>query len=513
MKNGMLLRLLALMLAMLMVLGSVALVSCADDQDKDEDKDPVTDPEDDTSGDDATDPEDERLPLDLPDANYNGAEVHFLEWSAGGQVDVGYNWIPWEDIAIEDYDGDILNTAIYERNSYVEETYGVTITKEYKSVDQDYGTALRNNAKTDDDEYQAMTMRTLSITSFILEELMANMYEMDNIHSDMPWWNQDSVASFTLGSTLYFAAPELLLRDKGAAAALYYNSQIAIDHGIDDLYDLAKAGEWTWEHMIEYCEQVSASLDADELMNSMEDRWGLIGSDSDVFRIFSATGFKFAHIDEDGLIAYDFGDEESILKMQEVFENFIYADFFAHNELLPSGKFSTLEQFMNDRGLFAIGGVRSVNQLRSMETDYGVLPIPKYDEDQEDYASLVWVHDDSALGILAAAKNPDMVALVVEAMSYYSWYNVYPKFYDTVILGKSTRDQQSKEMLEIVFRTRLYDPGQYWDSGTGCSGIQTTYLRLPKTGESNIASIWESYKSAVEIRFEDINSLIEESMQ
>ena len=167
---------------------------------------------------------------------------------------------------------------------------------------------------------------------------------------------------------------------------------------------------------------------------------------------------------------------------------------------------------MNDHALFTIAGVREVGTFRSMETDYGVLPLPKYDSEHEDYASLVWVHDDSVLGIPAEVKNKDMVALVVEAMSYYSWYDVYPKFYDTVIIGRSTRDEQSKEMLEIVFRTRLYDPGQFWDSGSGASGIQDKYLRLPGTKESNIASIWSSYEGKVIKRFEEINTIIEESM-
>jgi hypothetical protein len=79
-------------------------------------------------------------------------------------------------------------------------------------------------------------------------------------------------------------------------------------------------------------------------------------------------------------------------------------------------------------------------------------------------------------------------------------------------MGRCTRDEQSKEMLEIVFRTRLYDPGQFWDSGSGASGIQNKYLRLPITKESNIASIWSSYEQKVSKRFEEINTIVEESM-
>lgn len=511
MKNLCFKRVASLLLAIMLCVGALSMLACANEAEPQDQ--PQDQPQDPSTPEDAEVPEkEERLPLNLPEANYNGAEIHFLEWSAGGQVDPGTNWIPWEEIDIDDYTGDLLTDAIYDRNATVEEQFGVVITKEYASVDQTYGTIVRNAAATNDDTFQVMTMRSLGIPSFILEKLMADMNDMPNIHTDMIWWNQDSVDSFTLGESLYFATPELLLRDKGATAAMYYNSKIATEHGIDDLYDLVKAGDWTWENYINYSEQVMTSLDGDDLMNTTDDLWGMIGSDSDVFRLFSGTGIKFAYIDENGYLAYNFGDEDSITKMQEVFELLIYSDFFCHNGLIDFRGEGTTAPFMSDNGLFTIQGVRAVNNFRAMTTDYGILPIPKYDSLQEDYASLVWVHDDSVLGIPASTLDKDMVSLVVEAISYYSWYEVYPKFYDTVIMGRSTRDEQSKEMLEIIFRTRMYDPGQFWDSGSGASGIQDKYLRLPKTKESNIASIWTSYEPKVEKRFEEINTIVEESM-
>ena len=502
-------RLSVLMLATIMALSAVFATACADESQPEEpapDEQPVEEqPE-------PVEPQPERLPLDLPEVNYDGSEVHFIAWSLSGQVDPGSGCIPWEEIDVEKYSGDLLGDAIYDRNATVEEQYGVVITNEYVSVDQGYDTKIRNNATSGDDMYQVMTLHSYSITTFILEKLMADMYELDHIHTDQIWWNQNSVDAYTLGSTLYFAAPEMLLRDKGATAALYYNSKVAVDNGIDDLYDLVKSGEWTWETLIDYSEQVCTSLDGDDLMNTIDDQWGIVGSDSDVFRLFSGTGTEFAHIDEDGLIAYDFGDEESILKMQEVFEEFIYSDFFAHQNLIDFKNLPVTVPFVNDLALFTIAGVREVNTFRAMESDYGILPVPKYDEDQEDYSSLVWVHDDCVLGIPDAVAEKDMVALVIEALSYYSWYDVYPKFYDTVIVGRSTRDEQSKEMLEIVFRTRLYDPGQFWDCGIGASGIQDKYLRLPSTRASNIASIWQSYEGKVSRHFDDINTIVEDSM-
>ena len=226
-------RVLAILLALVMVLGAFGMVSCADDTQEEPD---VTDDDQDLADDEKKDEGEARLPLDLPAASYNGKEVHFLEWSCGGQDQAGESWIPWEEIAVDDYDGDLLNSAIYDRNSSVEETYDVTITKEYMSIEHGYVEAVRNNNTTGDNAYQVITLRTTNISTLVFENIMANMYEMENLHTEMPWWNQDSVRSYTLGSNLFFAAPELLVRDKGATACMFFNNTVAADHEIKDLY-------------------------------------------------------------------------------------------------------------------------------------------------------------------------------------------------------------------------------------------------------------------------------------
>ena len=497
---------LSLVLAMLMVFGMMAMVSCADEQKQ---PDEEQTPGDEQTPEEPEEPEVVRLPLELPNTTYNGKEIHFLSWSCGGQDQAGMSWIPWEEIDVPDYDGDPINKAIYDRNGTVEEKLNVTISSEYISVDQGYVSTLRNNHTSGDDAYQVATCRSYEIKTMVLENLMYNMYELSELHTDMPWWNQDSVRSFTLGSTLYFAAPEMLLRDKGATAAMYYNATVATNKGVDGLYETVKNGDWTFEEYVSICEDVAASMDGDDMMNSANDVWGAHVSDDAVFFLFGGANMKFAHIDDDGYIAYDFGSEESILFMQDIFDLVIYTDYCAHDKVVDLSD-STTGIFKSDNALFEFEMVKSITRLRDMESDFGVLPVPKYDSYQENYASLVWVHHDCVLGLPAVVQDADAVAATLEYMSYLSYYDIYPVFYDTVIMGKSTRDEQSKEMLKIVFETRLFDPGQYWDNGEGATGVQGAYLRLAQTGNSNIASIWGQYEKAVETSFGKLNDLIDE---
>ena len=508
--------LVSLLLAVLMCVSLLCFAACADQPDDTEDPGTQIDPEG-TEGDVEKEPEDPRIPLDyLPtDKNYGGSMIHFLEWSANGHDQPGQGWIPWEEADVDDYDGDAINSAIYDRNAAVEEQYGVVITKEYVSVDgsPNYGTCLRSNHTSGDDAYQLATMRTTNISPFVIEGLMANMYDQPYLHTDMPWWNQDSVQSFTLGDTLFWAAPEMLLRDKGGTAAMFYNQRVASDNAeaVPNLYELVYDGDWTMDEMIEICENVATDLDGNDMIDTGEDLWGALGQDDPVYYLFNGAGLKFAHIDEDGYIAYDYGDEDSILVMDYIFNDIIYSDWYAHsvNRSDADSGSSHEEIFESNRALFYFGCVKGVLGLRDMEDSYGILPIPKYDASQENYSSLVWVHHDCTLGIPEAVTDKEMVSVVLEHLSYLSYYDVYPIFYDTVLMGRSTRDEQSRDMLEIIFQTRSFDPGQYWDLGSGLHGGDG-YLRLAATKNTNIASIWAKWEKAVNANFEKINEFIDE---
>jgi hypothetical protein len=338
-----------------------------------------------------------------------------------------------------------------------------------------------------------------------MEGLMTNMFELTNLNTDIPWWNADSVRSYTMGNALFFAAPEMLLRDKGATAAMYYNHKVAADNEIEDLYALAEAGEWTRDVMIELSERVTADMDGDDQVSSAEDMYGLTGSQRSIpYHMFVGSGNKLAVIDEEGYLELTFGDEDSILIWQDVLDYIMYSDFYTGNladsKLIPAD----FDFFVSDRALFYIDLVKSVLKLRNMTSDYGVLPIPKYDTYQEDYASLVWMHHDCVLGIPSSCTNTDVISAVLEHMSYISYYDVYPIFYDTIILGRSARDEQSKQMLEVIFKARSFDPGQYWlNEGTGA------FLTMFEQKNKNISSTWTSVKIKTEKLVEEFNEKVD----
>lgn len=113
-------RLSALLLALLLL---ALLCACA----KPNTQDPTTKPQGTTPGDDTT--EEPRIYPDLPDVRYEGEEFNFLHWLVN-------DWIYWEEIWVEEYSADILESQVYNRNSKIEQDYGVKIHSEYDNYVQ-----------------------------------------------------------------------------------------------------------------------------------------------------------------------------------------------------------------------------------------------------------------------------------------------------------------------------------------------------------------------------------------
>lgn len=185
-----------LFLAVVMALSCVTLTACKEDSPNV----PVT-PEDPSGPDD---PQEQRIPLNLPERNYGGVEFHVLEWTtSGNETAGGSEWLPWEEIAIDEKDRDlvdVIGSEVYNRNLAVGEKYGVTITREYGVVNENkIITQIVNNDTAGDDEYQMITIRTLQTPTLTQGNYLLNLRDeaySDIFHFDQPWWVGSGCAQF-----------------------------------------------------------------------------------------------------------------------------------------------------------------------------------------------------------------------------------------------------------------------------------------------------------------------------
>ena len=104
--------------------------------------------------------------------------------------------------------------------------------------------------------------------------------------------------------------------------------------------------------------------------------------------------------------------------------------------------------------------------MRNMESAFGIVPIPKLDESQEEYRIHYQANIGGAMSVPVTASNLEMVGMVLEDMSYLSMRNVKPAYIDVLLEGKFLRDEESLVTLEIMFDSYYSDIG-FMTNGAG----------------------------------------------
>ena len=118
------------------------------------------------------------------------------------------------------------------------------------------------------------------------------------------------------------------------------------------------------------------------------------------------------------------------------------------------------DQFYAGRVLFMVSAVCSMNDERMLNSQiqYGVLPLPKYNEEQTHYASTINPYKFTCVSLPRDTfVDTDKTTFLLEAMAYYNKSEVTPLYYETTLKSKRLLDESSEEMLDIIFSNRIID--------------------------------------------------------
>ncbi len=494
-------KILALLLALFM-LGS-CLIACADDQTEDEGKE-NTPSQSDTP--DPTDPtvEDSRIKPDIPETyDFGNNDVSFLYW----YVDSWTNTVRYcRDIYSESVTGEPIPDKVYYRNADIEEAYRVNITLEMQKQDI-IGTTITNQNASGDNTYLITVPRLLEAGNLVVNSAFHNLYEVEHIDLTKPWWDQNSIAQLSSNDTLHLVATSLMVNDKDATAAIAFSKQAITDNSLDDPYQYVHNGEWTYEIIADMASQATKELDGDDKMDK-NDFWGFLGKNDVFTSFFHGSGGLFVVKDEDGLFAFNFGtDEDHINATEDILLYVMDDEFFFNHHKEGIGDDEYTEMFTSGGGLFFWMRLDEVTNMRGSETNFGILPIPKYLESQENYHSTVSQHTTGLLSIPLSTAGDDlsMVGMVLEALSAHSHYDLQNEYIEMSLKGRYARDDESEEMLDIIFGHRVFDPALIFGFGNFANDFQGL-----AGGTGNISSFLASKKDATIKAIDEFNEKIAE---
>lgn len=430
-----------------------------------------------------------RIDTALPEKDYEGYTFNILAWYVGAWGGVGGN--DGSDIWVEEETGEALNDAVYHRNKIIEEKYNININLVRMDIG-DVNNAVKNTVAAGDNSYDLVYQRLYEVAGLIQAGYFADLKNVPYLDFEKPWWDKRSVDQLSLGGKSFIAASDIITLDKSSVSCVLFNKQLAQDYALENLYEVVKKGDWTLDYFMEIGKDKSRDLNGDGILNT-KDFIPIEGEDLTTQIFFNGAGSTFALKDEDDLPYPSFNSPHNLNVCEKILD-------FMYNSELYSNSYSAM--FENNQSIFYIHQINDVIKFRSMEEDFGVLPVPKYDKNQSEYYSSISIHQSGLVSIPITAPDIERTGIILEALSAESRFTVMPAYYDLALKGKYLRDNESEETLDTLFTGRIYDLGDLYHFG----GFPDKWLRIYATKSRDLVSMYEKAESAIQ---SDIVKLVE----
>jgi len=424
---------------------------------------------------------------EVPEADYGGTTYDILtcgNWAA--------DWTEIYEFQATELTGEAINDAVYQRNLMAEEKYNIVIS-EIHNMGSTGATGkgrafVQNSVQASDQAYDLVLMGTYDCAPLAAEGYLLNLKsDVPYVNLQKPWWDQKVVEDLALGGKMFYATGDLTMIDNDCTFCLLFNKQMIVDYALDDPYTLVKEGDWTIDRFVQMASQVSVDVDGDGKYTEA-DTYGYCIWHEAMRGMVNACGGRFCALTDKNEMELTFLDERTI-DMLSRFSVLAYDRSLAYSTYHSPDKIE--EMFANDQVLFYSRYLCIIKKYRDMETDFGILPYPKYDEAQKDYYSSVSPYGCSFVCVPVVVENPEMTGAVLEYMACESRDIVTPAYYDVTLQGKILRDEESTEMLDIILSSRVFDLGWYYEIG----GYHVDLLKLFYNSSLDFVSMYEKNKA------------------
>ncbi|MCL2517278.1 MAG: hypothetical protein FWF15_01825 [Oscillospiraceae bacterium] len=428
--------------------------------------------------------DDTRIQSSLPkNLNFNGTEINMWYFTKAVVDSERFLYLPG------DLTGDIVDEALYSMNLAVEEQLNVKLNYyDNGQTSSETGATVVKLLMADIQDYDMFYVVQWNTAQLVTNNVFLNIYGNKYLDLEKPWWANNYMREMAIGKErIYFLCGDVSIDMIRCIACTYFNKKMYNDilGDPDEMYNTVLSGKWTMDLMMQYAETVYSDLNGDGIVNE-GDRYGYVAGPIHTDGFIYGAGVRVTARDEEHVPYLVMNSERTISfteKLYKALYETVGGSFIPENSL----KFAT--DFKNDQILLLFGYFYTSENLRDMEIDYGIIPYPKYDEAQDTYLSVV--HDIATLICLPNnCRKVDEVCAVLEAMAYYNYYNVSPKYYETALKTKYTRDQVSSQIIDILHANNTTDIAYVYGANFNQLGYLMREMIAGK--KNNFVSLYDS---------------------
>ena len=353
---------------------------------------------------------------------------------------------------ITEESGELVDDAVYARNRSVEELLNVKFTFEsannWTASSPFYG-MIRTAVAAGDETYDIVNGLNVFTNPLIFEGQFRRLDNISTVDLSHPWWVP--IELFDGSHRVYGAFSDASFSLYKELYVIFFNKTILEGNKLADPYDLVKSGKWTVDAFMEMAETGAKDLDGDGTLNINTDQYPYIYRLAANRAFLTSTGCSVIQLNDKGVPA--FGPiSERLFNVYEKLRPLLKDTQKRYKMDGSSSDYAKISlPFLEGRVLFMTTCLQTVEAMREMTDDYGIVPMPKYDEEQKDYHTQI-ATSTSAIYLPVTVSEPEKLGSVLEALGFYSRNDVVPAYYENALTFKYARDEEVRAMLDLVRR-------------------------------------------------------------
>ena len=413
----------------------------------------------------------------------------------------------------EEETGNIENDALYNRQREIEDQFNIDWVNTQAEIEtEDSGVhavfeAVRTAVLAGSDAYDLGYGRTCSVCQpLLINNTLIDANELDNVDLQNQWWPESLTETYSINGATYLLNGPIVSYYYQDAFCVLFNKEVAENYAVEDLYSLVNNGEWTFDKMTEVASVIPSNENgAGAYRYANPNGMAILMASGETVTKFDDMGVPYV---ENGLTSelsaiadkYSgiFGDDSTTIANR----GWLTGRYDNFEE--KYGYRSSSEMFVEGKVLFYFTTIDMAEGLRAHDVKFGILPMPKGSEMQEDYVCYADPWTLVNVFIPRTTKDKVVTGVIVEAIAALGYKYFKPAYYDIILKGRSVHDFESKPMIDIVFSTKKYDiidffdvdvsnngPGRYVCLTNGAvtessEGIASRYMLLSKQVTQNI---------------------------
>ena len=439
------------------------------------------------------DPADDYLPA--PKEEYAGKEYSVIYRDS-----YAYEWEYSEADA-----GTHINDAVYKRNQAVEARYDIALnlypvlatgTGVFETYFMDPITISILNGE---NAYQLAAGYEYRLAQNCTLGNFLDWYQIPNVNTGADWWDGNFAEAATYKGRTYIMNGSLSTSHLYSSCCVFFNEDMlnsAIEGGTAEVFAKVDDGTWTLDSFYEYVQLFTADVDGVEGM-SENDSYGYATNTSTAVDAFVfCCNIPLSGRTADGEVKL-YSVSEKLSNLATKLNEIINLSGHTYNQSATKVDMDVhIGMISKGRTAFTTSALMSAVKLRETDVNYGILPYPKYDENQKKYYSITMDLSTAFVIPKTAQDDAEFVGVITEALAYYSYQYVRDALYNTVLKYRDAKDAESSKCVDIILANPKYDFAYIyagaWGDMQGPASILRNCIGAQNDG---VASYFDQFKS------------------